>query len=104
MRRSNERLNLALYQGLRAGREHTVIAFCICKKKEDAMTRPESLFEAASYDLNKFRERRMADRRFQIRDTPDRRKQPQNNAAPLPVSEPGSVTEQNSSAESNQPD
>ncbi len=38
------------------------------------MTRPDSLFEAASYDLNKFRERRMADRRFQARDTPDRRK------------------------------
>lgn len=38
------------------------------------MTRPESLFEAASYDLNKFRERRMADRRFAVRDTPDRRK------------------------------
>ena len=38
------------------------------------MTRPESLFEAASYDLNKFRERRMADRRFMARDTPDRRK------------------------------
>ncbi len=37
------------------------------------MTRPESLFEAASYDLNKFRERRMADRRFMARDTPDRR-------------------------------
>lgn len=37
------------------------------------MTRPESLFEAASYDLNKFRERRMADRRFMVRDTPDRR-------------------------------
>lgn len=38
------------------------------------MTRPDSLFEAASYDLNKFRERRMADRRFMARDTPDRRK------------------------------
>lgn len=36
-------------------------------------TRPESLFEAASYDLNQFRERRMADRRFMARDTPDRR-------------------------------
>lgn len=37
------------------------------------MTRPDSLFEAASYDLNKFRERRMNDRRFMARDTPDRR-------------------------------
>lgn len=40
------------------------------------MTRPEDLFEAASYDLNKFRERRMAERRAIARDTPDRRKQP----------------------------
>ncbi|WP_019140558.1 hypothetical protein [Noviherbaspirillum massiliense] len=37
------------------------------------MTRPENLFEAASYDLIKFRERRMAERRAQARDTPDRR-------------------------------
>lgn len=37
------------------------------------MTRPDSLFEAASYDLNQFRERRMTDRRFMARDTPDRR-------------------------------
>lgn len=37
------------------------------------MTRPEEPFEAASYDLNKFRERRLADRRFQPRDTADRR-------------------------------
>ncbi|HJV50844.1 MAG TPA: hypothetical protein VJ652_05280 [Noviherbaspirillum sp.] len=37
------------------------------------MTRPENLFEAASYDLNKFRERRMAERRAQPRGTPDRR-------------------------------
>lgn len=40
------------------------------------MTRPENLFEAASYDLNQFRERRMAERRSMARDTPDRRKQP----------------------------
>ena len=39
------------------------------------MTKPESLFEQASYDLNKFRERRMAERRIVARDTPDRRKQ-----------------------------
>jgi hypothetical protein len=42
------------------------------------MTRPENLFEAASYDLNQFRERRMAERRAVARDTPDRRKQPHN--------------------------
>lgn len=35
--------------------------------------RPSDPFEAASYDLNKFRERRIADRRFAQRDTPDRR-------------------------------
>ncbi|HJV86338.1 MAG TPA: hypothetical protein VJ698_12765 [Noviherbaspirillum sp.] len=38
-------------------------------------TRPETLFEAASYDLNKFRERRMAERRATQRNTPDRRMQ-----------------------------
>jgi hypothetical protein len=37
------------------------------------MTRPKDLFEAASYDLNKFRERRMAERRSVPRDTADRR-------------------------------
>lgn len=37
------------------------------------MTRPENLFEQASYDLNKFRERRIADRRSVPRDTIDRR-------------------------------
>lgn len=37
------------------------------------MTRPENLFEAASYDLNKFRERRMAERRAVPRNTVDRR-------------------------------
>lgn len=40
------------------------------------MTRPESLFEQASYDLNKFRERRIAERRAQLRNTPDRRASP----------------------------
>ncbi|WP_420476055.1 hypothetical protein [Noviherbaspirillum sp. ST9] len=39
------------------------------------MTKPETLFEQASYDLNKFRERRMAERRAVARDTPDRRQQ-----------------------------
>lgn len=37
------------------------------------MTRPENLFEQASYDLNKFRERRIAERRSVPRDTIDRR-------------------------------
>ncbi len=37
------------------------------------MTRPDNLFEQASYDLNKFRERRIADRRAVPRDTADRR-------------------------------
>jgi hypothetical protein len=37
------------------------------------MSRPESLYEAASYDLNKFRERRMAERRATPRATGDRR-------------------------------
>ena len=40
------------------------------------MTKPETLYEQASYDLNQFRERRMAERRAVARDTPDRRKQP----------------------------
>lgn len=45
------------------------------------MTKPETLFEQASYDLNKFRERRMVERRAIARDTPERRKQaePENN-------------------------
>ncbi|HJV83366.1 hypothetical protein [Noviherbaspirillum sp.] len=47
-------------------------------------TRPDNLFEAASYDLNKFRERRMAERRATQRDTPDRRMQ--HNAAQPPGS------------------
>lgn len=37
------------------------------------MTRPKTPYEAASYDLNKFRERRMAERRSIPRDTADRR-------------------------------
>lgn len=45
------------------------------------MTRPETPFEAVSYDLKKFRERRMADRRFSPRDTLDRRAQPDGNDA-----------------------
>lgn len=37
------------------------------------MEQPKNLYEEASYDLNQFRERRIADRRFKPRDTPDRR-------------------------------
>lgn len=40
------------------------------------MTRPDSLFEAASYDLNKFIERRVTERRAVQRDALDRRQQP----------------------------
>ena len=46
------------------------------------MTRPETPYEAASYDLNKFRERRMADRRFHMRGTADRRAAPAENRMP----------------------
>lgn len=49
------------------------------------MTRPENPFEQLSYDLNKFRERRMAERRAIQRDTPDRRAGPQ---APPPERSP----------------
>lgn len=61
------------------------------------MTKPETLFETASYDLNKFRERRMAERRATLRDTPDRRA---NGADTLPAqdndehnAEPGKPTD-----------
>lgn len=37
------------------------------------MTRPTDPFEAVSYDLNKFRERRMAERRLEPRAGKDRR-------------------------------
>lgn len=40
------------------------------------MTRPETPYEEISYELNKFRERRMAERRAVQRDTPDRRRAP----------------------------
>lgn len=39
------------------------------------MPRPESPFEAASYDLNRFRERRMAERRAVARSGSERRLQ-----------------------------
>jgi hypothetical protein len=45
------------------------------------MTRPETPYEAASYDLNKFRERRLADRRFSPRTSADRRVQQSGNEA-----------------------
>lgn len=51
--------------------------------ERQSMTRPETPYEAASYDLIKFRERRLADRRFAPRDTADRRMQP-TGAAPDP--------------------
>jgi hypothetical protein len=41
--------------------------------EESDMTRPQTPFEAASYDLKKFRERRIADRRFMPRASADRR-------------------------------
>lgn len=37
------------------------------------MTRPETPYEAASYDLNEFRERRLAERRSFPRNSIDRR-------------------------------
>ena len=40
------------------------------------MTKPETLFEQASFELNQFRERRLADRRAVARGTPDRRRNP----------------------------
>ena len=43
------------------------------------MTRPTDPFEAVSYDLNKLRERRMAERRAIFRATPDRRQQKSGN-------------------------
>lgn len=45
------------------------------------MTRPENPYEAASYDLNQFRERRMKDRRMTPRATADRRQAPNANGA-----------------------
>lgn len=48
----------------------------ISAELEMTMTKPETLFEQASYDLNKFRERRLVERRAVARDTPDRRRQP----------------------------
>jgi hypothetical protein len=47
--------------------------FLWISKEGNDMTRPDTLYEAASYDLNKFRERRMAERRATPRGTQDRR-------------------------------
>lgn len=52
------------------------------------MTRPDDPFEAASYDLNRFRERRMAERRATPRAGTDRRAsptQPENRQPPPEV-------------------
>lgn len=46
------------------------------------MTSPDSLFETASYELNKFIERRMAERRAIQRDSQDRRRAPEAGKAP----------------------
>jgi hypothetical protein len=57
------------------------------------MTRPETPYEAASYDLNQFRERRIADRRFTPRSTGDRRGAPRNgNEATQGAQQPGDAT------------
>jgi hypothetical protein len=48
------------------------------------MTRPETPFEQVSYDLNKFRERRMAERRAVPRDTAERRAAPQGSTEQQP--------------------
>ncbi|HEY8605805.1 MAG TPA: hypothetical protein VIM12_01665 [Noviherbaspirillum sp.] len=48
------------------------------------MTRQETPFEQVSYDLNKFRERRMAERRATPRGTADRRAAPAGDDAGAP--------------------
>lgn len=55
--------------------------------KETVMTRPQDPFEAISYDLNQFRERRMAERRAVPRNTADRRSASGAARAPAPESE-----------------
>jgi hypothetical protein len=52
------------------------------------MTRPESSYEAASYDLTQFRERRLHDRRAVARGSVDRRMSKSEDAATdLPVAD-----------------
>ncbi|WP_148415685.1 hypothetical protein [Noviherbaspirillum massiliense] len=58
------------------------------------MPRPDDPYEAASYDLKKFRERRMADRRFMIRDTGDRRADPAREDRPEQRKPPPADSEQ----------
>jgi hypothetical protein len=58
------------------------------------MTRPDDPFEAMSYDLNKFRERRVADRRFSPRATADRRQGNENQLRPASDSPVGQAPEQ----------
>ncbi|MDB5842381.1 MAG: hypothetical protein JWQ23_4333 [Herminiimonas sp.] len=53
------------------------------------MNQPETPFETASYELNQFRERRMADRRFSVRTSADRRmNQPLEKDEELPEATP----------------
>ncbi len=52
------------------------------------MTSPDSLFETASYELNKFIERRMAERRAIQRDSQDRRRAPVEGEAPHDATSP----------------
>ena len=57
--------------------------------------RPDTPFEAASYDLKKFRERRIADRRFMPRDTADRRVAKPANAVPCKTDQGAGDSEMN---------
>ena len=66
----------------RTGVLHWVAGRETSAELEIIMTKPETLFEQASYDLNKFRERRLVERRAVARDTPDRRGQAGNAAQP----------------------
>lgn len=76
--------NNGVYTGKR-GRETSA-------ELEIMMTKPETLFEKASYDLNKFRERRMAERRAVARDTPDRRRQADSTEPEESQKDPGQQT------------
>lgn len=49
------------------------------------MSRPDTPFEAASYDLKQFRERRMAERRMTPRDGTDRRTHWNSSVGELPI-------------------
>jgi hypothetical protein len=56
------------------------------------MSRPETPYEAASYDLNQFRERRLAERRAEQRASADRRLQKKNSGPPPAASVSDSVS------------